>query len=89
MPSSVSQHEAAGIVARRLLGRNFRLLQHSAFRVGPTCFPALIRYNHGMAESFSARLANIVLPEAAGGDVRLGALWEREPAVVVFLRHYG
>lgn len=50
---------------------------------------ALIRYNLHMAESFSAKLANIVLPEAAGGDVRLGALWETNPAVIVFLRHYG
>lgn len=42
-----------------------------------------------MAESFSAKLANIVLPEAGGGDVRLGSLWERYPAVIVLLRHYG
>jgi hypothetical protein len=42
-----------------------------------------------MAESVSANLANVVLPEAGGGNVRLGSLWEREPAVVVFLRHYG
>ncbi len=42
-----------------------------------------------MAESFSAKLAKIVLPEAEGGDVRLGSLWETNPAVIVFLRHYG
>ncbi len=42
-----------------------------------------------MAESFSAKLANLVLPEAGGGEVRLGSLWEKAPAVVVFLRHYG
>jgi hypothetical protein len=42
-----------------------------------------------MSESFSARLANIVLPEAGGAEVRLGSLWEKAPAVVVFLRHYG
>jgi len=42
-----------------------------------------------MAESFSAKLANIVLPEAGGGDLRLGSLWATNPAVVVFLRHYG
>ena len=42
-----------------------------------------------MAESFSAKLADIVLPEAAGAEVRLGSLWETNPAVVVFLRHYG
>ncbi len=42
-----------------------------------------------MAETISARLANVVLPEAGGGEVRLGSLWEKTPAVVVFLRHYG
>jgi len=42
-----------------------------------------------VAESFSAKLANVVLPEAGGGEVRLGSLWERGPAVIVFLRHYG
>jgi len=49
----------------------------------------MIRYNRGMAESIGAKLANIVLPEAGGGDIRLGSLWEKDPAVIVFLRHYG
>jgi hypothetical protein len=34
-------------------------------------------------------LAPIVLPDADGRKIRLGSLWERQPAVVVFLRHYG
>ena len=42
-----------------------------------------------MAGSISARIADVVLPNAGGGEVRLGSLWERTPAVVVFLRHYG
>jgi hypothetical protein len=42
-----------------------------------------------MAESVSTKLANVVLPEAGGREVRLGSLWEKSPAVVVFLRHYG
>jgi hypothetical protein len=42
-----------------------------------------------MASTISAKLANIVLPEAIGSEVRLGSLWEKNPAVVVFLRHYG
>jgi hypothetical protein len=42
-----------------------------------------------MSESLSGRLANIVLPEAGGGEGCLGSLWEKGPAVVVFLRHYG
>jgi hypothetical protein len=31
----------------------------------------------------------MVLPDADGREIRLGSLWERQPAVVVFLRHYG
>jgi hypothetical protein len=42
-----------------------------------------------MAKSFSTALAGIALPDADGREVRLGSLWERGPAVVVFLRHYG
>ncbi len=42
-----------------------------------------------MAESLSARLANVSLPDADGREYRLGDLWERQPAVIVFLRHYG
>jgi len=43
----------------------------------------------GMTESLSAQLAPIVLPRSGGDPLRLGALWERGPAVIVFLRHYG
>jgi hypothetical protein len=39
--------------------------------------------------SFSESLSGIVLPEATGGTLRLGELWESSPAVIVFLRHYG
>jgi hypothetical protein len=42
-----------------------------------------------MAESFSGRLADILLPESRGAQVRLGSLWENNPAVIIFLRHYG
>jgi hypothetical protein len=34
-------------------------------------------------------LADVVLQDASGHDVRLGSLWEERPAVLVFLRHYG
>ncbi|HSU58894.1 MAG TPA: hypothetical protein VLI55_06250 [Bryobacteraceae bacterium] len=39
--------------------------------------------------SLAEKLALIVLPDAAGDEMRLGSLWERSPAVLVFLRHYG
>lgn len=42
-----------------------------------------------MPSSLAQRLAPIVLPDASGGEVRLGSLWEQGPAVLVFLRHYG
>jgi hypothetical protein len=34
-------------------------------------------------------LANVVLQDSDGDQVRLGSLWEERPAVLVFLRHYG
>lgn len=42
-----------------------------------------------VAESISGKLADIVLPESGGTQVRLGSLWENNPAAIVFLRHYG
>jgi len=42
-----------------------------------------------MSDSISAALSPIVLPDADGREVRLGSLWEKGPAVIVFLRHYG
>ncbi len=34
-------------------------------------------------------LADIVLPDSYGTELRLGDLWRDRPAVVVWLRHYG
>jgi hypothetical protein len=34
-------------------------------------------------------LADVVVKDLDGNDVRLGSLWEDQPAVVVWLRHYG
>ncbi len=34
-------------------------------------------------------LADMVLPDHEGNDVRLGDLWQDRPAVLVWLRHYG
>ncbi len=42
-----------------------------------------------MDESLSSRLTMIVLPDTDRREVRLGSLWATQPAVVVFLRHYG
>jgi hypothetical protein len=42
-----------------------------------------------MPETLSQQLAGIVLPDAFGKTIRLGSLWENNPAILVFLRHYG
>lgn len=42
-----------------------------------------------MPQSFAESLAPIELPDADGRVLRLGSLWEKRPAVIVFLRHYG
>ena len=34
-------------------------------------------------------LADIVLPDHEGAEVRLGDLWRDGPAVLIWLRHYG
>jgi hypothetical protein len=48
-------------------------------------------FNHAPScrKTLSKRLADIVLPDALGQEIRLGSLWQTKPAVVVFLRHYG
>lgn len=39
--------------------------------------------------SEAALLENVVLPDADGREVRLGDLWQHQPVVIVWLRHYG
>ncbi len=41
------------------------------------------------APSRANKLADIVLPDHEGHDVRLGELWSEGPAALVWLRHYG
>ncbi|HWZ32932.1 MAG TPA: hypothetical protein VNX18_16440 [Bryobacteraceae bacterium] len=42
-----------------------------------------------MAHTLSESLTAIALPDADGLEIRLGSLWEKQPAAIVFLRHYG
>ncbi len=37
----------------------------------------------------AAALADTVLPDQDGNDVRLGDLWRERPLALVWLRHYG
>lgn len=39
--------------------------------------------------SLAAFLAPINLPDVDGNLVQLGSLWANQPAIVVFLRHWG
>ena len=51
---------------------------------------AEVRYVSRMStDTLSASLAPIELIDPDGQVVRLGTLWEKGPAVLVFLRHYG
>jgi hypothetical protein len=62
---------------------------------GAPCFtarleePARRGHNARMEPTLNSRLAMIELPDSDGREVRLGSLWLRQPAVIVFLRHYG
>lgn len=42
-----------------------------------------------MDGTLNSCLAMIMLPDCDGREMRLGSLWFQQPAVVVFLRHYG
>jgi len=42
-----------------------------------------------VAPARADELADVVLEDADGREVRLGSLWEERPVVLVFLRHYG
>jgi len=42
-----------------------------------------------MNSTLNRRIAMINLPDGEGRELVLGSLWLRQPAVVVFLRHYG
>jgi hypothetical protein len=49
----------------------------------------LLKMKTAMQQSLSSKLADIMLPDSDGREVRLGSLWAASPAVIVFLRHYG
>ncbi len=42
-----------------------------------------------MRATMAAALADIVLPDTDGEEVRLASLWKEGTAVLIFLRHYG
>lgn len=42
-----------------------------------------------MAERVDPKLAEIEVEDADGKRVRLGDLWKKRPALLVWLRHFG
>jgi hypothetical protein len=44
---------------------------------------------HANPPKTSEALADVVLPNQDGADVRLGDLWQDQPVALVWLRHYG
>ena len=42
-----------------------------------------------VATQTASDLADVVLPDHDGDDVRLGDLWAEGPVALVWLRHYG
>ena len=45
--------------------------------------------NHQQATHPPTNLADLVLQDQDGNDVRLGDLWGQKPVVLAWLRHYG
>lgn len=42
-----------------------------------------------MAQTYSSAVADLALPDVEDNLIRLGSLWAEQPAIVVFLRHWG
>jgi hypothetical protein len=40
-------------------------------------------------ENVASRLEDLEVTTSEGGAVRLGTLWAKKPAVLVFVRHFG
>ncbi len=52
-------------------------------------FGIALRRTAGSAPDTASALADVVLRDHTGADVRLGSLWAERPAVLSFLRHFG
>jgi hypothetical protein len=48
-----------------------------------------LRRQEARPPSDASGLADLVVKDLEGNDVRLASLWEDRPAVLVWLRHYG
>ena len=50
---------------------------------------ASVNRQHTRPPDRADALADLVLQDADGNDVRLGELWSDRPVVLAWLRHYG
>jgi prostamide/prostaglandin F2alpha synthase len=55
----------------------------------PSFFGASSSRQEARPPDDASGLADLSVVDLDGNDVRLGSLWEDEPAVLVWLRHYG
>src|ERR1700750_2498053 len=55
----------------------------------PRILGASLRRQEVQPPEDASGLADLVVKDLEGNDVRLGSLWEDKPAVLVWLRHYG
>jgi len=55
----------------------------------PRILGASLRRQEVRPPKDASGLADLVVKDLEGNDVRLGSLWEDGPAVLVWLRHYG
>ena len=52
-------------------------------------FGIALRSSPGSTPDTAAPMADVVLRDHTGADVRLGSIWAERPAVLAFLRHFG
>jgi len=63
--------------------------------IGPAfCYPPLgnrrvPEHRASMSMRVGTKLSQLELRDWAGQPVRLGTLWEKQPAVLLFIRHFG
>jgi hypothetical protein len=55
----------------------------------PRLLGAAVRRQKTQRPDDASVLADIVVKDLEGEEVRVGSFWEDGPAVLVFLRHYG
>ena len=82
--SDVPSNADALLAARKACGRS-----RARRRLGVGPLGIALRRRRSSAPDTAAALADVVLRDHTGADVRLGGLWAERPALLAFLRHFG